>query len=315
MIMMNAKTVLGIVAEYDPFHLGHARHLAESRKAVRPDAVYAVLSPCLKQRGVLSLLSPYDRAACALHEGVDAAFALPVLWTIRSAEDYAFGSVSLLCGLGITHLAFGAETPDLRLLGETAALLDNPPAAMSEAFRDLLSKGAGYPAALSRAAAESMPEAETVLSSPNNILAVHYLRAVRKINPGVHPVVIPRRGSYHSETIDPDAPSASALRASLFRGVYAPVFSAMPAFSAALLRHRFLECRVPSADTWNMLVLNRLRLAAPPLPDDTEGLSAGLRKAASACADMREVLARVTGRRYPASRISRLCAAYALGVS
>ena len=118
--------VLGIVAEYDPFHLGHARHLRLAREAVRPDAVLIALSPCIKQRGELSLLSPHDRAACALSEGADAVFALPVLWTVRDAEHYALGAVSLLAGLGATHLAFGAETDDLSLLRRTAELLENP---------------------------------------------------------------------------------------------------------------------------------------------------------------------------------------------
>ena len=136
---MNAKTILGIVAEYDPFHNGHARHLAESRKAVNPDAVYVVLSPCLKQRGTLSLLSPFDRAACAVHEGADAVFSLPVLWTVRSAENYALGSVSLLAGLGITHLSFGAETSDLSLLERTACLLEDPPERMTDTLHTLLS--------------------------------------------------------------------------------------------------------------------------------------------------------------------------------
>ena len=104
--------VLGIVAEYDPFHNGHLYHLAEAKRLVQPDYTYVVLSPCLKQRGSFALLSPTDRARLALEAGADAVFALPVLWTVRDAEHYALGAVSLLAGLGATHLAFGVETPD-----------------------------------------------------------------------------------------------------------------------------------------------------------------------------------------------------------
>ena len=121
--MSDRKTVLGIIAEYDPFHNGHALHLQEARKAVIPDTVYIALSPCVKQRGELSMLSPLDRAACAVHEGADAVFMLPVLWTVRDAEHYALGAVSMLSGLGITHLAFGAETPDSALLNDIACLI------------------------------------------------------------------------------------------------------------------------------------------------------------------------------------------------
>ena len=313
---MNSKIILGIVAEYDPFHNGHAYHLTESRKAVHPDAVYIALSPCLKQRGTLSLLSPYDRAACAVHEGADAVFYLPVLWSVRSAEDYALGAVSLLTGLGITHLAFGAETADLALLEKTAALLENPPARMTDMLHALLSEGFGFPAALSRAASVCLPEAERILSCPNNILAVCYLKAIRSLRAEILPVVIPRKGHYHSDVIHSDAPSASALRASLMRGVYGPVLSALPSFSASLIRKRFLESRIPSSGTWDMLALEAIRNADPSVsPDNAEGLAASLQKAAVSCSGLPDIRDQLTTRRYSASRISRLCAMTALGVS
>ena len=96
--------ILGIVAEYDPFHNGHLYHLDEAKKRVSPAWTYVALSPCLKQRGTLPLLSPADRARCALEAGADAVFALPVLWTVRDAEHYALGAVSLLGSLGVTLL-------------------------------------------------------------------------------------------------------------------------------------------------------------------------------------------------------------------
>ena len=115
-----SMTILGIIAEYDPFHNGHLYHLNEAKKRVQPDFTYIVLSPCLKQRGTFSMLSPLDRARLALEAGADAVFALPVLWTVRDAEHYALGAVSMLASLGVTHLAFGAETADLPLLQRTA---------------------------------------------------------------------------------------------------------------------------------------------------------------------------------------------------
>ena len=313
---MKPKTILGIIAEYDPFHNGHARHLSISRQAVRPDAVYIVLSPCMKQRGALSLLSPFDRAACALHEGADAVFSLPVLWTVRSAEDYALGGVSLLAGLGVTHLAFGAESDDIRLLERTADLLDHPPVVLSDRLHELLSEGYGYPAAVSRAAAACLPEAESVLSFPNNILAVSYLRAIHRLNVKIEPVLVPRNGGYHDEAVVPGAPSASALRSSLLRGIYHASFAAMPSFSAALVRRRFLEGNIPSPEKWDLLVTEHLRGMDTSLSsEDPEGVVNSLRNAAAAGQNLNEILKRMTSRRYPASRISRLCTLAVLGVS
>lgn len=312
--MRNLK-ILGIVAEYDPFHNGHAFHLKSARKAVRPDAVYAVVSPAMKQRGEPSMLSPHVRAACALHEGIDAVFTLPVLWTVRDAEHYALGAVSLLSGLGVTHLAFGAEIADLPLLQKTAALLENPPSSMIRSLKDLLSEGTGYPAALCRAAAGVFPEADRVLSLPNNILAVCYLRALRRLHSGIVPVVIPRAGGYHDASISVSFPSASSLRASLSRGIYAPVFSAVPAFTAGLIRNSFLNHQIPDLHIWNMMVLDTLRSAdLSVLPDLSEGLEDALRKAAVAsCGD--DLPDRISSRRYPAARISRLCTMAMLGVT
>ena len=311
--------VLGIVAEYDPFHLGHARHLRLAREAVRPDAVLIALSPCIKQRGELALLSPHDRAACALSEGADAVFALPVLWTVRDAEHYALGAVSLLAGLGATHLAFGAETDDLSLLRRTAELLENPPEGCRTHMAGLLSTGMGYPAALAASAAVYLPEAGRILSSPNNTLAVCYLRALIRLNLSLEPVLIPRSGSYHAAEIRRDSPSASSLRSALLRGWYAPVTEAVPESCAFLLKKRFLEGVHPDTSLWDALLLSRLR-ALPEeiwnhLADASEGLGDALRQAAFACTTRGQIISRLSGRRYPASRISRLCCYAMLGVT
>ena len=174
-------TILGIVAEYDPFHNGHLYHMAEAQKTVRPDLTYTVLSPCLKQRGDFALLPPTDRAGLALEAGADAVFALPVLWTVRDAEHYALGAVSLLSRLGVTHLAFGAETDDLPLLRRVAELLESPSTVFERILKDLLSRGVGYPAALSAAVGKALPRAADLLSHPNNVLAVCYLRAILRL--------------------------------------------------------------------------------------------------------------------------------------
>ena len=164
--------ILGIVAEYDPFHRGHLYHMTEAVRRASPDLVFVVLSPCLKQRGEIPLLSPSDRARLALEGGADAVFSLPVLWTVRDAEHYALGAVSLLSKLGVTDLAFGAETADESLLLRAADLLENPSPSFSAVLKENLSSGTGYPAALSAAFSSILQEAEGLLDQPNNILAV-----------------------------------------------------------------------------------------------------------------------------------------------
>ena len=203
--------ILGIVAEYDPFHRGHEQHLALARKMVSPSAVYIALSPCFRQRGDISLLSPYVRARCALACGADAVFSLPVFQVLNDGLQYAAHAVRLLHALGCTHLAFGAETADPDLLQKTASLLEDPPDALLLELRNGLNRGLGYPEAQGAALRSVFPEGEAILSHPNNILAVAYLRAIRKMNLRMIPVPIPRSGNDRSDTIDPENPSASAI--------------------------------------------------------------------------------------------------------
>ncbi|MCR5296976.1 MAG: nucleotidyltransferase family protein [Clostridiales bacterium] len=308
---MSRRTILGIVAEYDPFHNGHLLHLTESIRRVRPDSTYIALSPCFKQRGDLSVLSPLDRAACAVKCGADAVFALPVLWTVRDAEHYALGAVAMLSGLGITHLAFGAETADLPALNSAAALLEDPPETFQERLREALSSGSGYPAALCAAASSVSAESGAILSSPNNILAVCYLRAIRKLEAEITPVPVQRSGAYHDPAVQPDSPSASAIRGALYRGAYAHVSGAVPACTAEILSKRFLDSCVPDPAVADTLLLSTLRdpsMAFDRLPDISEGLDTAL-KAASVSASGRSDLIRIlSGKRYPAARISRLSA-------
>lgn len=311
--------ILGIVAEYDPFHRGHLFHLTEAQKQVSPDLTLIVLSPCVKQRGELSLLSPADRARCALKAGADAVFSLPVCWTVRDAEHYAQGAVSLLARLGATHLAFGAETADPDLLSRAADLLESPTAAFSSGLKDRLSGGAGWPSAVSAALSSALPEADGLLDRPNNILAVSYLRAVRRLGLSLEPVAVPRSGSYHAAAVDPCAPSASALREALRSGSYAEAASAVPEFSAAIIRRRFLDSRIPDERVLDSLLLSKLRSMDESeyaaLPGLSEGLENALRTAAAAARSRRELISSLSGKRYPAARVSRLCACALLGLT
>lgn len=312
-------SILGIVAEYDPFHNGHLHHLQSSVAAVSPSTVLAVISGPFRQRGIPALLSPFSRAECALAAGADAVFSLPVIWTLRDAEHYALGAVSLLSSLGATHIAFGAETADTALLRKTAELLEDPPAEVKDALHSALSDGTGYPAALSEAAGAYAPECGELLRHPNNILAVCYLRAIRRLSLSVFPVVIPRSGDYFSDRIVPDAPSASAITESLRRGAWPQAFDALPSFSRRVIRREYLSGTIPDSARLDALLLDKLRSLrkedAACLPDCAEGLECALIKAAAEANSRDDLIRRLTTRRYSSARISRLCTSALLGIT
>ena len=316
---MSVLKILGIVAEYDPFHYGHLFHIREAQKRISPDLTLIVISPCVKQRGDLALLSPAYRARCALEAGADAVFCLPVCWTLRDAEHYALGAVSVLSGLGVTHLAFGAETPDPELLMKASEQIEYPLPAFSAALKEKLSSGAGWPSAVSSALSAVLPEAEGLLEHPNNILAVCYLRAILRLGLSLQPLIIPRAGSYRSAFIDPSAPSASALREALLRGNYSEAFSAVPEFTSAILRRRFLDGCIPDDRILDSLLLSRLRSMNKSeynlLPDLSEGMENVLSAAACSADTRAELIATLAGKRYPAARITRLCTCALLGLT
>ena len=118
--------IAGVIAEYNPFHLGHAHQLRQAREAAHADAVVAVMSGCFVQRGDAAIVSPAVRAAMALQNGADAVILLPALWSVRDAEHFALGGVHLLTGLGCDVLSFGAETADLPLLQAAVDALESP---------------------------------------------------------------------------------------------------------------------------------------------------------------------------------------------
>ena len=311
-------SVLGIVAEYDPFHNGHLHHLHKAMESVSPSSVLVALSGPFKQRGEAALLSPFARARCAVDCGADAVFALPVLWTVRDAEHYALGAVSMLASLGATHLAFGAETADLPLLQRTAALLEDSPVQLRNALHAVLAEGNGYPAALAEAAGACIPESRSLLGHANNILAVCYLRAIRRLGLSLSPVVIPRTGSYHAATVDSSVPSASAVRESLCRGDWR-VLSALPEASSSVVRSAFLARETTEQSRLDTLLLDRLRSMKPEeasrLPDCPEGLDAALLNAARTAGSREELISLLTTRRYSSARISRLCTHALLGIT
>ena len=312
-------SILGIIAEYDPFHNGHAHHMREAISTVAPSAVIVALSGPFKQRGETALLSPFTRAECALSAGADAVVSLPVLWTVRDAEHYALGAVHMLSSLGATHLAFGAETADLKLLNHTADLLENPPVSLRESLQAFMADGCGYPSALARAAGDCLPECRALFAHPNNILAICYLRAIRRLRLNLDPVVIPRLGAYHAEEILPDSPSASALRNALCRGAWHTALPALPPESERVVRAAFMSGTIPDPAYLDAVLLSKLRSMTPDdasmLPDCQEGLDRALLKAASHAGSVKELISLLTSRRYPSSRISRLCTHALLGIT
>lgn len=311
--------IVGIVAEYDPFHNGHQYHLEQALKLSGASSAVTVLSSWFTQRGDPALISPYARARSALACGVGAVFALPVCWVLRDAEHYALGAVSLLNSLGVDSIAFGAEHPDLPLLRDTADFLDSESSGLSGRIREHLQTGKGYPAALSSAVRELFPEAGVILESPNDILAVSYIRALKKNGSSATPIPVPRLGSHRLSHGSSGFVPASQLRSCLSRGGWENLLPNIPECTREPLLKETRNVHLHRPDSLDRALIFRLRQMSDEdyrsLPDLSEGLGNALRSAALRSGTRTEILDRVSGRRYPRSRINRLCSLALLGIS
>lgn len=194
--------VNAVIAEYNPFHNGHKYHLETAGQLTGADYTIAVISGDFVQWGAPALLDKHARAETALRNGVDLVLELPAVYATASAEYFAAGAVALLERLGVvTHLCFGSECGDLDSLRRVALLLAEEPEAFSEKLKTLLRRGLSYPTARTEALMEYLPELEAhreLLSSPNNILGIEYIKALLRQGSAIEPVTVRRIGAgYH----------------------------------------------------------------------------------------------------------------------
>lgn len=225
--------ITGIIAEYNPFHNGHAYQLEQARLLTGCDFLVVVMSGDYVQRGAPAVFDKYTRARMALACGADLVLELPVACSCASAEFFASGAVSLLDGLGcVDFLCFGSESGDLQSLMEPARILAKESPVFQEALRRGLSLGLSFPAARKEAfrACASNPD---ILDLPNNILGIEYLKALLQRESIIKPVTIKREGQgYHDTLLDSGFASASGIRRFL-KQEEAPL-SALPALKESL---------------------------------------------------------------------------------
>ena len=157
--------IAGIIAEYNPFHNGHAHHIAETRRLTGCDYIVVCMDGSYTQRGEAACLDKWTRARTALACGADAVFELPVLWAVTTADNFARGGVAVLGGLGCDCLSFGSEEADLALLNRLAEFREHEPEEISCAVQAKLSEGKSHARARGEALAEYLPKLKAMLEA------------------------------------------------------------------------------------------------------------------------------------------------------
>lgn len=216
--------IVGIIAEYNPFHNGHQYHVQEALKVTGADAAVVAMSGDYVQRGAPAVMSKHLRAQMALQCGVAAVFELPVCYATGSAELFALGAVSLLDALGVDSLCFGSECGNLSDLQPLSDILCEEPEEYKRLLKMHMKEGISFPTARQRAVSDHLTAMDcprqdaSLLSEPNNILAIEYLKALKKSSSRIVPYTIRRVSSaYHDDALRPGYSSASAIRRTLER--------------------------------------------------------------------------------------------------
>ncbi|WP_394923351.1 nucleotidyltransferase [uncultured Robinsoniella sp.] len=218
--------VVGLVTEYNPFHNGHRYHLEQAKEKTGADFVVVVMSGNFLQRGEAAIIDKFSRAEMALSCGADLVLEIPAYFACASAEYFALGAVSLLDSLGIIDsICFGSEWGDIQVLDEIAEILAEEPLPYKNALKDLLAEGRSFPAAREEALLSCLSVLhasgkedwvsvwKNVLDSPNNILGIEYLKALKKLKSNMVPVTIERiLSGYHDPTLYAGISSATAIR-------------------------------------------------------------------------------------------------------
>ncbi|MBS5668772.1 nucleotidyltransferase [Clostridium sp. AF37-5] len=208
--------VVGIIAEYNPFHKGHAYQIQKAKEQCGAEFAVVVMNGDFVQRGEPAIFDKYTRTKEALLGGADLIFELPVRFGLSSAGDFAMGGILALNALPfVTHLCFGTETGDLTPLLQAASFLCDEPDSYRTRVKHFIKQGILYPKARSLAlAAESGLPTET-WDSPNNILGLEYCVALQKLHSKIKPFTIRREGQGYHDNDTPalsDFPSATFLR-------------------------------------------------------------------------------------------------------
>lgn len=305
-------SAIGIVCEYNPFHLGHLDHIRQSRALVGENTpVVCVMSGDFVQRGTPAVFDKHARARAACVCGADLVLELPLPWCVSSAERFARGAVGLLASLGVvTHLSFGSESGALAPLTALALAATEPETI--EAVKAEMSGGMSFAPARQKVLEKCLGrDLADLLEKPNNILAVEYLKALFSLDSEITPLTTLRSGSVHDGVSGGDLRCAAEIRSMLEGREDVRPYIPEAAYDALRGEPMLLE-------KLEQAYMARLRMlpeeAFHALPDATEGLGSRIYKAVRTESTVEGVLSAVKTKRYPMSRLRRMITGAVLGL-
>ena len=319
------RKVLGIVAEYNPFHNGHFYHMQESKKITEADSCICVISGNFTQRGEPSIVNKWAKTYMALCYGADLVIELPTIYSISSAENFASGAIKIFDSLKIvTDISFGAECNDLATLNNIANVFYSEPANYKTILNHELKRGLSYPMARENAVLMYLNDIKryaNVLSNSNNILAIEYLKALKQQKSMIQPNIVPRKNVYYNDQkIVDDFASATAIRKLMLNREYAEVRKVVPRSTYQIIGEEYKKNHIIlGIKKYEKEIIYALRVMPieeiQNLPDVNEGLEFAIKKAASETNNIEELIEKVKSKRYTQTRIQRILLYVLLGIT
>ncbi len=291
--------VSAVIAEYNIFHNGHKYMIDKIRE--QSDAVVVVMSGSFVQRGDAAITDKWSRAEAALLNGADLVIELPVIYALNTAQRFAQGAVSVINELGIAdEICFGAETGDTARLERTAEILLNEPPEVSDKIKRYVSVGMSYPSA--REMAYKNVISPELLQKPNNILALEYICALKRIKSKIRPRAIARYGvGHHDAEVFENTASATAIRCMIFdKTDYSPYIPKAPVYSAI----PYDLSRLDNAVIYKLRTIDADKLAL--INDISEGLENRIKKMSMTSSCITQLAESIKTKRYTRTRINRI---------
>ena len=317
--------VVGIIAEYNPFHNGHSYHIQNTKAQTGADFVVAVMTGNFTQRGNTSVINKWEKTKMALNGDADLVIELPTIYSVSSAENFANGAVKILNELGIVDtISFGMEANDVSTLNNIANVLVNEPPEYKAILEHELSKGNSFPKARENALMMYLNDIKryaNVVKGSNNILAIEYLKALKKQKSSIVPFGVKREKVYYNSTkIIDEYASATGIRNLLLHNQLEEVRKVVPAKSYSILLNNLRQgTYVLDIIAYNDEIIYKLRSMTVKqianLPDVSEGLEYLIKEVSNKTNNLIELINGIKSKRYTQTRIQRILLYALLGIT
>lgn len=305
------SNVLAVIAEYNPFHNGHLNHLKKSIDITNSEFVIALMSGNFVQRAEPAIIDKWARAEMALSAGCNLVIELPSIFAISAAEDFAFGAIKLLSDIKVVDfLSFGSKSGDIRKLETLADIFIEEPEDFMYYLDSNLKEGVSYSKAINDAIKNYLrsPEYVEILNDPNNILAIEYIKQIKKQQFSVTAITVKREDSDHNSKELSDFASGTSIREAILSST--DISHAVPKTTFEIIESNKSLINTLSNSAYESILFYKIRKMSmqelKDIKDVTEGIENRIKKAAYISASYDELIENIASKRYTNTKVRRI---------